>query len=103
MPGQFGCGVPCDGVVDDPLGVVALGVVVVGVVVLGVVAVPLELAAFAIAAPPPARIPALPTVRRAIRIRFMASTSSYFGSMQRNPTSMRAACAESKNSARGAP
>jgi hypothetical protein len=67
MPGQFGFALPCDGVVDEPP----------SVVVLGVVAVPFELAAFAIAAPPPARIPALPNVRRAIRIRFMASTSSY--------------------------
>jgi hypothetical protein len=73
MPGQFGFALPCDGVVDEPPGVVALGAVVFGVVVLGVVAVPFELAAFAIAAPPPARIPALPSVRRAIRIRFMAS------------------------------
>ena len=49
MPGQFGFALPCDGVVDEPPGVVVLGVVV-----LGVVAVPFELAAFAIAAPPPA-------------------------------------------------
>jgi hypothetical protein len=80
MPGQFGFVLPCDGVVDELPGVVVLGVVVLGVVVLGVVAVPFELAAFAIAAPPPARIAALPNVRRAIRIRFMASTSSCFGS-----------------------
>jgi hypothetical protein len=71
MPGQFGFVLPCDGVVDE-----LPGVVVLGVVVLGVVAVPFELAAFAIAAPPPARIPALPRVRRAVRIRFMAFTSS---------------------------
>jgi hypothetical protein len=75
MPGQFGFVLPCDGVVDE-----LPGVVVLGVVVLGVVAVPFELAAFAIAAPPPARIAALPNVRRAFRIRFMASTSSCFGS-----------------------
>jgi hypothetical protein len=81
MPGQFGFALPCDGVVDEPSGVVVLGVVV-----LGVVAVPFELAAFAIAAPPPARIPALPSVRRAIRIRFMASTSSY----------LRACCKETR-------
>jgi hypothetical protein len=72
MPGQFGFELPCDGVVDEPPGVVVLGVVV-----LGVVAVPFELAAFAIAAPPPARIPALPKVRRASWIRFMAFTSSH--------------------------
>jgi hypothetical protein len=82
MPGQFGFALPCDGVVDEPpgvvvLGVVVLGVVVLGVVVLGVVAAPFELAAFAIAAPPPARIAALPNVRRAIRIRFMEFTSFY--------------------------
>jgi hypothetical protein len=65
MPGQFGSELLCDGVVVEPPGVVVLGVVVLGVVV-GVVAVPLELAALAIAAPPPARIPALPSVRRAI-------------------------------------
>jgi len=89
MPGQFGFEPPCDGVVDEPPGVVELGVVV---VVLGVVAVPLELAAFAIAAPPPARIPALPRVRRAIRVRFMAFTSSSpSGLKQRNPASMRTA------------
>jgi hypothetical protein len=88
MPGQFGFALPCDGVVDEPP----------GVVVLGVVAVPFELAAFAIAAPPPARIPALPSVRRAICIRFMASTSSYLRVwLQGNPTSMRTACGEPKN------
>jgi hypothetical protein len=58
-------------VVDESPGVVALGVVVLGVVV-----VPFELAAFASAAPPPARIPALPTVRTTTRIRFMTFTSS---------------------------
>jgi hypothetical protein len=81
MPGQFGFVLPCDGVVDELPGVVVLGVGVgvLGVVVLGVVAVPFELAAFAIAAPPPARIAALPNVRRDIRIRFMASTSSCSG------------------------
>ena len=80
MPGQFGFALPCDGVVDEPPGVAVLGVVV-----LGVVAVPFELAAFAIAAPPPAKIPALPNVRRAIRIRFIASTSSCFGVGERKP------------------
>jgi hypothetical protein len=77
MPGQFGFELLCDGVVDDPPGVVVVWVVAVavGVVVVGVVAVPLGLAAFAIAAPPPARIPALPRVRRAVRIRFIAFTS----------------------------
>jgi hypothetical protein len=79
MPGQFGFALPCDGVVDEPPGVVVLGVVV-----LGVVEVPAEFAAFAIAAPPPARIPALPRVRRAARIRFMVFTSS-FGSAARKP------------------
>jgi Zn-dependent membrane protease YugP len=49
MPGQFGFGLLCDGVVDELPGVILLGVVVLGVVVLGVVAVPVELAAFAIA------------------------------------------------------
>jgi hypothetical protein len=56
------------------------GVVVVPV--LGVVVDPefvvvpkLELAAFAIAAPPPAMIPTAPKVTRAIRSRFMALTS----------------------------
>lgn len=52
----------CDGVVVVP--------------VLGVVVDPeLELAAFAIAAPPPAMIPTAPSVTRAIRSRFMAVTS----------------------------
>ena len=37
--------------------------------------VELELAAFAIAAPPPAMIPTVPSVIRAIRSRFMAFTS----------------------------
>jgi hypothetical protein len=62
---------PCDGVV---------GVVVVPV--LGVVVDPefvvvpeLELAALAIAAPPPAMIPTAPRVTRAIRSRFMPFTS----------------------------
>jgi hypothetical protein len=62
---------PCEGVV---------GVVVVPV--LGVVVDPefvvvpeLELAALAIAAPPPAMIPTAPRVTRAIRSRFMAFTS----------------------------
>ncbi len=53
-----------------------LGVVVepvVGVVVPELVE--LELAAFAIAAPPPAMIPTVPSVTRAIRSRFMAFTS----------------------------
>jgi hypothetical protein len=75
MPGQFGFGLLGDGVVDELPGVVVLGVVVLG----GVVAVPFELAAFAIAAPPPARIATLPNVSSAIRIRFIVSTSSCFG------------------------
>jgi hypothetical protein len=80
MPGQFGFELPCDGVVDEPPGAVVLGVVVVGivVVVLGVVAVLLELAALAIAAPPPARIPAVPRARRTVRSRFVAFTSTVF-------------------------
>lgn len=66
-----------DGVVDDPLfGVVVepeLGVVVEPEFV--VVPELVELAAFAIAAPPPAMIPIVPSVKRAIRSRFMAFTS----------------------------
>ncbi len=91
MPGQFGFGLLCDGVVDELPGVVLLGVVV-----LGVVEGPVELAAFAIAAPPPARIPALPRVRRAARIRFMVSPPPSV-LLQGNPTSMRTSCGEPKN------
>jgi hypothetical protein len=58
-----------DGVVDDPL----FGVVVVPEFV--VVPELVELAAFAIAAPPPAMTPIVPSVTRAIRSRFMAFTS----------------------------
>ncbi len=56
-----------------------LGACVVVVPVLGVVVVPEfvepELAAFAIAAPPPAMIPTVPSVTRAIRSLFTAFTS----------------------------
>jgi hypothetical protein len=71
----------CDGVVDDPL----FGVVVVPEFV--VVPELVELAAFAIAAPPPTMIPIVPSVTRAIRSRFMAFTSFRVRSLpkQRRP------------------
>jgi hypothetical protein len=59
---------PCDGVVVVPV----LGVVVDPEFV---VVPELELAALAIAAPPPAMIPTAPRDTRAIRSRFMAFTS----------------------------
>jgi hypothetical protein len=66
LPEPPDCGV-VDGVVVD--GVVVDGVVVVGIVAVFVVDEPD--AAFAIAAPPPARTPAAPRVRSATRRRFM--------------------------------
>jgi hypothetical protein len=60
-----------DGIVDEPV----LGIVDVPEFVVVPEFVELELAAFAIAAPPPAMIPTAPSVTRAIRSRFMGVTS----------------------------
>src|SRR4051794_33627015 len=82
---------PCDGVVVVP---------VPGVVVDPefVVVPELELAALAIAAPPPAMIPTVPRVTRAIRSRFMAFTSfRRFGLRQAKTSRLRRACAGPKS------